>query len=41
MESDGGFEVALIAEAAPLEPAAPDTPELPAAADKARAPANS
>jgi hypothetical protein len=36
---DGGFEVALMAEAAPLEPAAPDTPELPAAADKARAPA--
>jgi len=33
---DGGFEVALIAEAVPLEPA---TPEPPAAADNARTPA--
>ena len=36
---DGGFDAALTAEAAPLEPAAPDTPELPAAADNARTPA--
>ncbi len=36
---DDGFEVALTAEAAPLEPAAPDNPELPAAADNARTPA--
>src|SRR5947199_578266 len=35
---DGGFAVALTAEAAPLEPATPDTPELPAAADNARTP---